>query len=123
MDATVKDDTLDKVEADFWRLRLYVAGQTPPETWVAAQEFGEHRRATLQSPRMQYGPHSARYSLILEARSPVRGTVQQYPFTFRLAPNIERTDILNETGKTTMDGKPFMANNVGSLLNRCKGRI
>jgi len=73
--------------------RTYVAGGTPPDVWVAAQKHGEHRRAVLESPRIQYGPRSARYSLMLEARSLQSGTIQQYPFTFRLAPNIERTDV------------------------------
>ena len=35
----------------------------------------------------------------------------------------EIADALNESGRTTMDGKPFTATNVGSLLNRYKGRI
>jgi hypothetical protein len=72
--------------------RTYVAGQAPAEVWQPAEEAGEFRRVTLQSPQIPYGPRSARYSLVIEARSTVGGDVQQYPFTFRLAPNIERTD-------------------------------
>jgi hypothetical protein len=68
--------------------RAYVAGQSPPETWVPAQEAGDYQRVVLQSPRIPYGSRSARYSLILEARSMTDGSVQQYPFTFRLAPKI-----------------------------------
>jgi len=71
--------------------RAYAAGQAPPETWQPAEEAGEHRRVVLQSPRMAYGPRSARYGLIIEARSSESGTVQRYPLTFRLAPRIERT--------------------------------
>jgi len=72
--------------------RVYLAGQTPPEQWVLNREQGDRRRAVLQSPRMTYGPPSARYSLVVEARAPGGGPVQRYPFTFRLAPRIERTD-------------------------------
>jgi len=72
--------------------RMYVAGGVPPDVWVPAEKHGEHRRAVLESPRIPYGARSARYSLIIEARSPQSGTVQQYPFTFRLAPNIERIE-------------------------------
>jgi len=70
--------------------RAYAAGQAPAEAWQPAEEAGEHRRVVLQSPRMAYGPRSARYGLIIEARSPESGTVQRYPLTFRLAPRIER---------------------------------
>jgi DNA invertase Pin-like site-specific DNA recombinase len=35
----------------------------------------------------------------------------------------EISDILNESGRTTMDGKPFTTTNVGSLLHRLKGRV
>ncbi len=72
--------------------RTYVAGQAPPDGWQPAEEAGAYRRATLQSPQIPYGPRSARYSLIIEARSTVSGAVQEYPFTFRLAPSIEQTD-------------------------------
>ena len=75
--------------------RTYAAGQTPPDVWVPAQEHGDYRRVELESPRIQYGPRSAQYSLTIEARSLESGTVQRYPFTFRLAPNIERTDAIN----------------------------
>ena len=78
--------------------RAYAAGAalgaglpTPAtEAWQPAEEAGEYRRVVLQSPRMAYGPRSARYGLIVEARSPGSGTVQRYPLTFRLAPRIER---------------------------------
>jgi hypothetical protein len=72
--------------------RTYVAGPAPPDGWQPAEEAGQFRRVTLQSPRIPYGPRSARYGLVIEARSTVSGDVQHYPFTFRLAPNIERTD-------------------------------
>ena len=70
--------------------RAYVAGQAPAEAWQAAEESGEHRRVVLQSPPMPYGPRSARYGVMIEARSPGDGTVERYPLTFRLAPRIER---------------------------------
>ena len=42
---------------------------------------------------MRYGPQGSIYQLILEARSPSGGSVQQYPFSFRLTSTIERTDV------------------------------
>ncbi|HIQ22245.1 MAG TPA: hypothetical protein EYH34_13555 [Planctomycetes bacterium] len=68
--------------------RVYPAGQTPPEAWVDAVSEEAGQRAVLQSPRLPYGPPTATYSLVLEARSKTNGTVQTYPFTFRLEPEI-----------------------------------
>jgi hypothetical protein len=70
--------------------RTYAAGEPPTETWQAAEEAGEYRRVVLQSPRMEYGPRSATYNLVIEARPPGSESTQRYPFTFRLAPRIER---------------------------------
>jgi hypothetical protein len=72
--------------------RVYRTGQPGSEPWVPAQVEGEHRRVVLESPRIPTGPPSAFYSLTFEARDPATGTVQQYPFTFRLAPQIERAE-------------------------------
>lgn len=60
--------------------------------WVAAQVDGGRRRVVLESPRIPIGPPSAVYRLTFEARDPATGSVQQYPFTFRLAPQIERAE-------------------------------
>ncbi len=73
--------------------RVEVVGEARPEVWVPAEQSGQYRRAVLRSPRIKYGPRTARYSLMLEARSSEDGSVQRYPFTFRLAPSIERMDI------------------------------
>lgn len=70
--------------------RVYRTGQAASGPWVAAQVEGDHRRVVLDSPRLPIGPPSAFYTLTFEARDPATGTVQQYPFTFRLAPQIER---------------------------------
>ncbi len=72
--------------------RVYRTGQPPSGAWVPAQVEGDHRRVVLESPRIPIGPPSAFYTLTFEARDPATGTVQQYPFTFRLAPQIERTE-------------------------------
>jgi hypothetical protein len=72
--------------------RVYRAGQPPTGAWVPAQVEGDHRRVVLESPRIPIGPPSAFYTLTFEARDPATGTVQQYPFTFRLAPQIERAE-------------------------------
>jgi len=76
--------------------RTYAAGQTPPDVWVPAQPHGDYRRVELESPRIQYGPRSARYSLTIEARSTESGTVQRYPFTFRLAPKLEKLGVMSD---------------------------
>jgi len=72
--------------------RVYRTGQPGSEPWVPSQLEGDHRRVVLESPRIPTGPSSTFYSLTFEARDPDTGTVQQYPFTFRLAPTIERAE-------------------------------
>ena len=72
--------------------RVYRTGQAPPAGWTPAQVEGDHRRVVLESSRIPIGPPSTFYSLVFEARDPATGTVQQYPFTFRLAPQIERAE-------------------------------
>ena len=72
--------------------RVVRAGQNPPDRWVAAQVEGNHRRVTLESPRLATGPPSTFYTLTFEARDPANGSIQQYPFTFRLSPQIERAE-------------------------------
>jgi hypothetical protein len=71
--------------------RVYAAGQPPPENWVPAQQIGQMRQVELRSPRMAYGPRGTRYQLIIEARSPSGGPVQQYPLSFQLKSRIEET--------------------------------
>lgn len=72
--------------------RAYAAGQTPPANWQPSEPAGAaSRRVVLRSPRMPYASRSSQYRLILEARDP-SGKIQQYPFTFRLVPKLERTD-------------------------------
>ncbi|MGQ9574976.1 MAG: hypothetical protein ACUVUC_06630 [Thermoguttaceae bacterium] len=71
--------------------RVYVPGQAPP-AWVPAQQVRDQPRVVLQSPRLPTGPPSTVYRLMFEARSRANDSVQQYPFTFRLAPVIERID-------------------------------
>ncbi len=79
--------------------RVYEAGQTPDENWIAAEldraELdGQFRRVVLRSPRMAYGSPDSFYYLIIEARDPAAEAVQQYPFSFRIRirREIERTD-------------------------------
>jgi hypothetical protein len=72
--------------------RVYRTGYPGSEPWVPAQVEGGQRRVVLESPRIPIGRPSAFYSLTFEARDPATGTVQQYPFTFRLAPTIERAE-------------------------------
>ncbi len=72
--------------------RVYAPGETPPARWQPAVEAGQQRRVTLQSPPLRYGDRAAWYQLIIEARDPAGKSVQQYPFGFRLASSIERSD-------------------------------
>jgi hypothetical protein len=68
--------------------RVYPAGQSPTEVWVDAQSVGDYQRTVLQSQPIAYGPRGTRYGLVLESRSKTDGSVQRYPYTFRLAPKI-----------------------------------
>ncbi len=68
--------------------RVYPRGSSPPRAWTASEEAGDQQRVELRSPRIPYGDRTARYNLILEARSRTDGSVQKYPFTFRLESKI-----------------------------------
>ncbi|NQU26509.1 MAG: Ig-like domain-containing protein [Candidatus Nealsonbacteria bacterium] len=77
--------------------RAYVAGQAPEGVqWTPAESLADgSQQVTVHSPRMQFGPPNSLYNLIIEAKDTTDGSVQQYPFTFRLRPEIERTDRSN----------------------------
>ena len=70
--------------------RVYPAGEPPAETWVGSKAEADGHRTTLRGPRLAYGEPGATYHLVLEARSSRDGSVQRYPLTFRLRPEIER---------------------------------
>ena len=70
--------------------RVYAKGQTPEENWVAAGAEGEQLRAVLRSPKIGYGPPGSVYHLIVEARRAADGSVQKYPFSFRLKQQVKR---------------------------------
>jgi hypothetical protein len=73
--------------------RVYPAEAAPAGPWVPASEpVGATRHVQLQSPPLPYGSPSKRYHLIIEARDPSGKSVQAYPFTFRLRPDIQRTE-------------------------------
>ncbi len=72
--------------------RVYAAEQPPAEDWVSAQPEGEDLRTVLRSPRISYGPPGAVYHLVIEARGGSDGSVERYPFSFRLKQQVERTD-------------------------------
>ncbi len=65
--------------------RVYVAGQTPEENWVAnqPQPQGNMRQAVLQSPKIAVGAPGTLYHLMIEARDAKTKSVQQYPLTLR----------------------------------------
>ncbi len=82
--------------------RVYVAGQPTDEGWIPADMQGGFPRVELRSPQMPYGPQGSVHHLVIEARDPVGGTIQQYPFTFRLTSTIERTDVAPRTPDSTI---------------------
>jgi len=69
--------------------RAYGADQPPAETWVPSQMQGDQRMVTLRSPPLPYGLRGETHQLILEARDPNTGSVEQYPYRFRLRSEIE----------------------------------
>jgi len=79
--------------------RVYAPAQPAPENWVAAEPRDEHLQAVLRSPRVPYGPRGSVYHLIVEARSPSDGSVQRYPFSFRLKEQVERAEDGQRTGE------------------------
>ena len=95
-DFTVTFDVLAAASQGELEYCVYLPGEDPPDdAWVPAEltEEGDHREVTVVSPPIPYGLRNARYQLIIEARSPA-GSVQRYPFSFRLAP----TGIVTATG-------------------------
>jgi hypothetical protein len=79
--------------------RVYPADSAPAGNWVPTVESaGATRQVHLVSPPLPYGSPSKRYHLIIEARDPAGRSVQSYPFTFRLRPDIQRTDDLHNKG-------------------------
>jgi hypothetical protein len=79
--------------------RVYPADAAPAGNWVPTVESaGATRQVHLVSPPLPYGSPSKRYHLIIEARDPAGKTLQAYPFTFRLRPDIQRTDDLRNKG-------------------------
>jgi hypothetical protein len=79
--------------------RVYPADSAPAGNWVpTAESAGATRAVHLVSPPLPYGSPSKRYHLIIEARDSAGRSVQSYPFTFRLRPDIQRTDDLHNKG-------------------------
>jgi len=70
--------------------RAYVAGQPAGGDWVPAESHDGLRGVTLRSPPIPYKPRGSLYQLVIEARSPESGSVQQYPLTFRLKEGVEQ---------------------------------
>jgi hypothetical protein len=71
--------------------RAYQVGQPPPQGWVASQVQGDAQHAVFQSPRLPKGPPSTFYDLMIESRNPADGSIQQYPFRFRVGLTIEKS--------------------------------
>jgi hypothetical protein len=71
--------------------RAYQVGQPPPSGWAASQVQGDAQHAVFQSPRIQKGPPSTFYDLLIESRNPADGSIQQYPFRFRVGLTIEKS--------------------------------
>ena len=71
--------------------RAYAVGQPPPAGWIASQVQGDGQHAVFQSPRLQKGPPATFYDLMIESRNPADGSIQQYPFRFRVGLTIEKS--------------------------------
>ncbi len=92
-DFTVEIEVLAAASEGPLEYRVYAAGQTPPASWTPNEVSSDTLRAVrLPSPRLEYLPRSARYQVIIEARSLTDNSVQKFPYTFRLKPTIEQTD-------------------------------
>lgn len=87
-DFSVTLEVLADAEEGALEYRAYIPDQSPTEEWGPAEKSGERLRAVLRSGSFAYGPPSASYRLMLEARPSAGGTVERYPFTFRLIPRI-----------------------------------
>ncbi|MBN2477029.1 MAG: hypothetical protein JXB62_20650 [Pirellulales bacterium] len=72
--------------------RVYAPGETPAENWTDAELRDGHLEASLQSPRISRGPYGMQYHLVLEARNPSDGSVQQYQYKFQLVSVLKETD-------------------------------
>jgi hypothetical protein len=70
--------------------RAYQVGQPPPPGWAASQVQGDAQHAVFQSPRLPKGPPQTFYDLMIESRNPADGSIQQYPFRFRVGLTIEQ---------------------------------
>ena len=68
--------------------RIYEAGTSPPDHWVAARETADHQEAELRSPELVYGREE--YHLVVEARGGSPASVTEYQLWFKLEPQIEQ---------------------------------
>jgi hypothetical protein len=82
--------------------RAYAADGEPPAAWAPSRQQGGSRRVTLESPRIATGPPSAFYRLVFEARDPTDGSIQKYPYTFRLGRTIEEVTEAPEPPRRVM---------------------
>lgn len=73
--------------------RVYEAGQTPPESWIAGQASAEGQNVMLPGPQMSYNPNrNHQYTLVVESRTAGGGEPQKYMYNFRLAGIIEKVN-------------------------------
>lgn len=83
--------------------RAYVPGQTPPDRWTPAQPRGDAQCAELQSPPIRTGPLSTWYDLMLEARNPSDGSIEQCPLKFRIQGTTDVKTPIEETPPAKTD--------------------
>ncbi len=73
--------------------RVYEAGQTPPESWIAGQASDMGQSVMLPGPQMAYNPNrNHQYTLVVESRTAGGGEPQKYMYNFRLAGIIEKVN-------------------------------
>ena len=66
--------------------RVYVEGETAPDTWTPNEPRGDSRHVVLHSSKPAYGSPGTLYHLMIEARDAATKQVQQYSVTLRVRP-------------------------------------
>ena len=72
--------------------RVFPAGAAPQENWVSSQPDGDHRKTTLTTDTMDFGPRGQIYHFVLEARDKATKRVEQYPLSLQLGFMIKKVD-------------------------------
>lgn len=85
--------------------RVYAEGSTPEEKWTASMPDGDHRKVTLLSEPIKYGPHGQTYHIVVEARDKAGKSVEKYPLSFQLGSIFKKVDSLSPSVKDPLQPK------------------